>query len=120
MPPGSSKNYNYSYKLIYAYHGYIIHKAGNTFPQTLLHYQHSFFHLCMRRCMPIASNSSLKRRSSSRMLCLARRRPQNDVLRVYPLGVQKCGSRLVIIRDCRNYKDLILLPVGSNSSKSLF
>lgn len=30
----------------------------------------------------IASNSSLKRRRSSRMLCLARRRSQSDVLTV--------------------------------------
>jgi hypothetical protein len=48
--------------------------------------------------MPIASNSSLKRRSFSRMQCLARR-PQNDVLRVYPSGVQKFRSRVVLIRD---------------------
>ena len=57
----------------------------------------------MRRSMPIASNSSLNRRSSSCMLCLELRRPQNYVLRVYPSGVQKCGNRVVLFRDCRMY-----------------
>jgi hypothetical protein len=46
-------NYNFNYNEMYIYYGNILHEVEIIFPQSLLHYEHTF-HLCVRRCMPVA------------------------------------------------------------------
>jgi len=43
MPPiFFLNNYYYNYNNIYSYHGYIFYKVHTVFPQSFLHYEHTF------------------------------------------------------------------------------
>jgi hypothetical protein len=42
LPPLLLRNYNYNYNAIYTYRVYILYEVAIIFPQSLLHYKHSF------------------------------------------------------------------------------
>ena len=95
------RNYNYNYNEIYICHGYILYKVWIIFPQSLLHYQQTFFTfawdtVCRSRetlCWRVAA---LHARCVS-----ARLRPQNGVLGVHPSWGHKDRRQRLLNRDCR-------------------
>jgi hypothetical protein len=65
------KNYDISCNEIYLYCGNILQKVEVIFPQSLCHYQHTFFfHLCVGRCMPVAEASELFTHAVFRLLVI--------------------------------------------------
>jgi hypothetical protein len=61
-----------------------------------------FFHLGMRRCMPVASNSLLKRRTSSLTLCFGSSSSAERRRRSASFRGPNIGSQWVINRVCRD------------------
>jgi hypothetical protein len=146
VTPIFSHNYNYNYNEIYIYHEYYLYKVQITFPQSLLHYQHT-----SPRLRETLYDCRLKLFAEVLGLlhafCLAARHPQNCELRVHPSGGQRMeGGRCYIgtVRRIResiplNFcnclpcaqtglrsdvfiqeEDLIHFPVWPNPSNSLF
>jgi hypothetical protein len=53
MLPVFVRNYNCNYNEIYTNHGCFLYKVQIIFPLILLHYQHSFFYLCVSCYMQV-------------------------------------------------------------------
>jgi len=82
----SNVNYNTSYNKVYIYHVLVLYKVEIFFPQSRLHYRH-FFHLCVRRSVPVAQNSLMNVAALYARRVSAHRRP--EVLGVHPSGGPK-------------------------------